>query len=197
MNLVSFKIVVPSIQIKKYHNFERNEIHATGFLKWTDFSWLHFLDGRNLKVLIVKWTGFTSSMVYWDEWPLVMIRASHHSTSGSELLVSLLGTNLANWMAEVIPVFLDMVEISACSLSNWAFIRTRWPSRWYCPGSTKLNDGLGCLLAPEEIIETKFYHTWNLAINIYLINIATCQISIILCPWVLRPMVRTVLRVSS
>ena len=138
---------------------------------WVDaeipFSWLQFLGGRNLKVLIVKWTGFTSSMVYWDEWPLVMIRASHHSTSGSELLVSLLGTNLANWMAEVIPVFLDMVEISACSLSNWAFIRTRWPSRWYCPGSTKLNDALGCLLAPEKIIETKFYHTWNLAINIH------------------------------
>ena len=106
-------------------------------------------------------------MVYWDECPLVIIRASHHSTSGSELLVSLLGTNLANWMAEVIPVFLDMVEISACSLSNWAFIRTRWPSRWYCPGSTKLNDGLACLLAPEEIIEAKFYHTWNIAITIY------------------------------
>jgi hypothetical protein len=27
-------------QNKKYHNFERNEIPATGFLKWTDFSYL-------------------------------------------------------------------------------------------------------------------------------------------------------------
>ena len=38
-NLDSFKIVVLSIQNqnKKYHNFERIEIRATVFLKWTDF----------------------------------------------------------------------------------------------------------------------------------------------------------------
>ena len=41
MNLVSFKIVVLSIQIKTksmYHNFERNKIHAIGFLKWTNLN---------------------------------------------------------------------------------------------------------------------------------------------------------------
>ena len=32
-NLVSFKIVVLSIQIKKYHNFERNKIRANVFLE--------------------------------------------------------------------------------------------------------------------------------------------------------------------
>ena len=28
-------------QNKKYHNFERNEIRAAVFLKWTDFSEIH------------------------------------------------------------------------------------------------------------------------------------------------------------
>ena len=36
-NLVSFKIVVLFALMWKYHNFERKEIHATVFLKWTDF----------------------------------------------------------------------------------------------------------------------------------------------------------------
>ena len=46
--LVTFKIVVLSIQIKTksmYHNFEWNKICATVFLKWTDFSLSQFFFG--------------------------------------------------------------------------------------------------------------------------------------------------------
>ena len=55
MNLVSFKIVVLSIQIKTNHNFERNEIRTTGFLKWTDFNSIKIVPFSYLK--FKSWTN--------------------------------------------------------------------------------------------------------------------------------------------
>ena len=49
MNLVSFKIVVRFDLYWKYHNFERNEICATDFLKWTDLTMIFFWSCRKIQ----------------------------------------------------------------------------------------------------------------------------------------------------
>ena len=49
--------------------------------------------------------GYTASAI---------ICASHHSTSGTRPFSASLGTSFANWVADVMPVFLAMVEMSAC-----------------------------------------------------------------------------------
>ncbi len=76
-----------------------------------------------------------------------MMCASHHSTSGTRSPFASLGTNLASWVAEAIPVLLAEDEMSACSFSSWAFILRRWPSSWKRPGSLNLKERLA-LAAP-------------------------------------------------
>ena len=73
MNLVSFKIVVLSMQIqtKKYHNFKINRICAAVFLKWTDFRTL-FSAGETFSAWTFRHRDFSAPEHFgtWIFWPL-------------------------------------------------------------------------------------------------------------------------------